>query len=78
MLVLGLWLAADILAADVLHDTADVVVLAAGELAARAHDNLVATSTEVFLVVDQEVLASLKPHFDLVPPSIGRGAHLHR
>ena len=54
-----------------LHNTADIVILTAGELAARAHDNLVATSTEVFLVVDQEVLAPLKPHVDLVPPSIG-------
>ena len=61
-----------------LHDTANVIVLAAREFAARAHDNLVAASTEVFLVVDQEVLASLKPHVDLVSPSIGRGAHLYR
>ena len=65
LFILGLWFACNVLATHVLDDVANVVVLAFAQFAAATDHNFIAAAAKVLFVMDQEILASLRPelHF---------------
>ena len=70
LLVLRLRLPTHVLASDMLHNVAHIVVLPASQFSAPSDDHFVSASAKVFLVVNEEVLASLQPQVDLGPVAI--------
>ena len=66
----------DVLSTNMLDYVSDVVVLMTSHSTTRSHHNLITTPAEVLFVMDQEILASLQPHSNLVPPSVGGNANL--
>ena len=59
-------------------DIANIVMLQVRKLAASSDNDLVTTSTKVFLVVDKEVFATLRPYAHLGNPAVVRDAHLNK
>ena len=78
LLILRLWISSDILAAYMSHDVSNIVVLKVSQLAAPSDNDFIATSTKVLFIMDEEILATLRPKVYFRDPAVVGHTDLYR